>query len=146
MCSYGGLETERQPVSNEVREYIRGGLMGRGLGVSQVRVQCEEGGKLVIAGEPEQPENPWGVTAFKKVGPTLSCPHTVRTRVYTSDCDDVAGCVFGTLGSGHPSAQQHQRSPDFRSGHSPRPVVCPSTNRKPQEWGGKHGGGGTHDS
>lgn len=34
----------------------------------QVRIQCEAGGRLVIAGEPEHPDNPWGVTAFRKVG------------------------------------------------------------------------------
>eukprot|EP00897_Mesotaenium_endlicherianum_P005267 jgi/Mesen1/4769/ME000242S03942 len=38
-----------------------------GLLREEVRVQCEGGGKLVIAGEPEQPDNPWGVTPFKKV-------------------------------------------------------------------------------
>lgn len=38
-----------------------------GLVREEVRVQCEGGGKLIIAGEPEQPENPWGVTAFRKV-------------------------------------------------------------------------------
>lgn len=38
-----------------------------GLLREEVRIQCEGGGRLVIAGEPEQPENPWGVTAFRKV-------------------------------------------------------------------------------
>ncbi|CAI5963181.1 unnamed protein product [Closterium sp. NIES-64] len=38
-----------------------------GLLREEVRVQCEPAGKLVIAGEPEQPDNPWGVTPFKKV-------------------------------------------------------------------------------
>ncbi|KAJ7523191.1 hypothetical protein O6H91_18G041100 [Diphasiastrum complanatum] len=38
-----------------------------GLLREEVRIQCEAGGRLVIAGEPEQPENPWGVTAFRKV-------------------------------------------------------------------------------
>lgn len=33
----------------------------------QVRIQCEPGGRLVIAGMPEDPENPWGVTPFRKV-------------------------------------------------------------------------------
>lgn len=34
---------------------------------SQVRVQSDPAGRLVISGEPEHPDNPWGVTAFKKV-------------------------------------------------------------------------------
>eukprot|EP00246_Nothoceros_aenigmaticus_P016114 TRINITY_DN7085_c0_g1_i1.p1 TRINITY_DN7085_c0_g1~~TRINITY_DN7085_c0_g1_i1.p1 ORF type:complete len:392 (+),score=79.23 TRINITY_DN7085_c0_g1_i1:282-1457(+) len=38
-----------------------------GLVREEVRIQCEAGGRLVIAGEPEHPDNPWGVTAFRKV-------------------------------------------------------------------------------
>lgn len=34
---------------------------------SQVRVQSDPAGRLVISGEPEHPDNPWGVTPFKKV-------------------------------------------------------------------------------
>lgn len=37
------------------------------LAFTQVRIQCEEGGRVVICGSPEQPNNPWGVTAFRKV-------------------------------------------------------------------------------
>lgn len=33
----------------------------------QVRVQSDPAGRLVISGDPEQPDNPWGVTSFKKV-------------------------------------------------------------------------------
>lgn len=33
----------------------------------QVRVQSDPAGRLVITGQPEQPDNPWGITAFKKV-------------------------------------------------------------------------------
>ncbi|KAF5195872.1 At-rich interactive domain-containing protein [Thalictrum thalictroides] len=32
-----------------------------------VRVQSDPAGRLVISGEPEQPDNPWGVTPFQKV-------------------------------------------------------------------------------
>jgi hypothetical protein len=32
-----------------------------------VRVQSDPAGRLVISGEPEHPDNPWGVTPFKKV-------------------------------------------------------------------------------
>jgi hypothetical protein len=33
----------------------------------QVHVQSDPAGRLVITGDPEQPDNPWGVTPFKKV-------------------------------------------------------------------------------
>lgn len=33
----------------------------------QVRVQSDPAGRLVITGQPEQLDNPWGITAFKKV-------------------------------------------------------------------------------
>lgn len=33
----------------------------------QVRVQSDPEGRLVITGQPEQRDNPWGITAFKKV-------------------------------------------------------------------------------
>lgn len=36
----------------------------------QVRVQSDPAGRLVITGQPEQPDNPWGITAFKKVSKT----------------------------------------------------------------------------
>lgn len=34
---------------------------------TQVRVQSDPAGRLVITGQPEQLENPWGITPFKKV-------------------------------------------------------------------------------
>jgi hypothetical protein len=34
---------------------------------AQVRVQSDPAGRLVISGEPEHADNPWGVTPFKKV-------------------------------------------------------------------------------
>lgn len=42
----------------------------------QVRVQSDPAGRLVISGEPEHPDNPWGVTPFKKV---LTLLHSIRT-------------------------------------------------------------------
>jgi hypothetical protein len=33
----------------------------------QVHVQSDPAGRLVIIGDPEQPDNPWGITPFKKV-------------------------------------------------------------------------------
>ncbi|MCL7027043.1 hypothetical protein MKW94_023981 [Papaver nudicaule] len=38
-----------------------------GLLREEVRVQSDPAGRLVISGDPEQAENPWGVTPFKKV-------------------------------------------------------------------------------
>lgn len=37
----------------------------------QVRVQSDPEGRLVITGQPEQRDNPWGITAFQKVNPSL---------------------------------------------------------------------------
>lgn len=37
--------------------------------VPQVRVQSDPAGRVVITGQPEQADNPWGITAFKKVLP-----------------------------------------------------------------------------
>ncbi|XP_010537246.1 PREDICTED: AT-rich interactive domain-containing protein 5-like isoform X2 [Tarenaya hassleriana] len=38
-----------------------------GLLREEVRVQSDPAGKLVITGQPEQLENPWGITSFKKI-------------------------------------------------------------------------------
>ncbi|KAG6491270.1 AT-rich interactive domain-containing protein 5-like [Zingiber officinale] len=38
-----------------------------GLLREEVHVQSDPAGRLVVSGEPEQPDNPWGVTPFKKV-------------------------------------------------------------------------------
>ncbi|MCL7044422.1 hypothetical protein MKW94_019032 [Papaver nudicaule] len=38
-----------------------------GLLREEVRVQSDPSGRVVISGQPEEPDNPWGVTAFKKV-------------------------------------------------------------------------------
>ncbi|XP_020584911.1 AT-rich interactive domain-containing protein 6-like [Phalaenopsis equestris] len=38
-----------------------------GLLREEVHVQSDPAGRLIISGEPEQADNPWGVTAFKKV-------------------------------------------------------------------------------
>lgn len=34
---------------------------------TQVRVQSDPAGRLVITGQPEQLDNPWGITPFQKV-------------------------------------------------------------------------------
>ncbi|XP_057489966.1 AT-rich interactive domain-containing protein 5-like [Actinidia eriantha] len=38
-----------------------------GLLREEVRVQSDPAGRLIITGQPEQADNPWGITAFKKV-------------------------------------------------------------------------------
>ncbi|KAL1533402.1 AT-rich interactive domain-containing protein 5 [Salvia divinorum] len=38
-----------------------------GLLREEVRVQSDPAGRLVITGQPEQADNPWGITSFKKV-------------------------------------------------------------------------------
>jgi hypothetical protein len=41
---------------------------------NQVRVQSDPAGRVVISGEPEHEDNPWGVAPFKKVVvPFLFC-------------------------------------------------------------------------
>jgi HSP20 family molecular chaperone IbpA len=48
-----------------------------GLLREEVRVQCDPAGRLVISGDPEQPDNPWGVTPFKKV---ISLPSRIDSH------------------------------------------------------------------
>ncbi|XP_042494011.1 AT-rich interactive domain-containing protein 6 isoform X2 [Macadamia integrifolia] len=54
-----------------------------GLLREEVRVQSDPAGRLVISGEPEQPDNPWGVTPFKKVVslPSRIDPHQTSAVV-----------------------------------------------------------------
>ncbi|KAK4401295.1 AT-rich interactive domain-containing protein 3 [Sesamum angolense] len=49
----------------------------------KVRVQSDPAGRLVISGQPEQQDNPWGVTPFKKVVslPTRIDPHQTSAVV-----------------------------------------------------------------
>ncbi|KOM32111.1 hypothetical protein LR48_Vigan01g166700 [Vigna angularis] len=48
-----------------------------GLLREEVRVQSDPAGRLVISGEPEHSDNPWGVTPFKKV---VSLPSRIDTH------------------------------------------------------------------
>ncbi|CAI5534895.1 unnamed protein product [Closterium sp. Naga37s-1] len=64
---YKNLPTSLHPVSPQKFLQVRVQCEPAG---KLVRVQCEPAGKLVIAGEPEQPDNPWGVTPFKKTADT----------------------------------------------------------------------------
>ncbi|KAL9249815.1 AT-rich interactive domain-containing protein [Drosera capensis] len=54
-----------------------------GLLREEVRVQSDPVGRLVITGEPEHPDNPWGVTPFKKVVslPSRIDPHQTSAVV-----------------------------------------------------------------
>ncbi|KAF6174194.1 hypothetical protein GIB67_033726 [Kingdonia uniflora] len=54
-----------------------------GLLREEVRVQSDPAGRLVITGDPEQPDNPWGVTPFKKVVtlPSRIDPHQTSAVV-----------------------------------------------------------------
>ncbi|KAM1062402.1 hypothetical protein ACFX14_026637 [Malus domestica] len=54
-----------------------------GLLREEVRVQSDPAGRLVITGEPEHPDNPWGVTAFKKAVtlPSRIDPHQTSAVV-----------------------------------------------------------------
>ncbi|KAJ9172525.1 hypothetical protein P3X46_015755 [Hevea brasiliensis] len=54
-----------------------------GLLREEVRVQSDPAGRLVISGEPEHPDNPWGVTPFRKVVslPSRIDPHQTSAVV-----------------------------------------------------------------
>ncbi|GMH23995.1 hypothetical protein Nepgr_025838 [Nepenthes gracilis] len=54
-----------------------------GLLREEVHVQSDPAGRLVITGEPENPDNPWGVTPFKKVVslPSRIDPHQTSAVV-----------------------------------------------------------------
>ncbi|BAT99845.1 AT-rich interactive domain-containing protein [Vigna angularis] len=54
-----------------------------GLLREEVRVQSDPAGRLVISGEPEHPNNPWGVTPFRKVVslPSRIDPHQTSAVV-----------------------------------------------------------------
>ncbi|KAE9606943.1 hypothetical protein Lal_00026230 [Lupinus albus] len=54
-----------------------------GLLREEVHVQSDPAGRLVISGEPEKPDNPWGVTPFKKVVslPSRIDPHQTSAVV-----------------------------------------------------------------
>ncbi|KAL1535192.1 AT-rich interactive domain-containing protein 3-like [Salvia divinorum] len=61
-----------------------------GLLREEVRVQSDPAGRLVITGQPEQVDNPWGITPFKKV---ISLPARIQP-VQTSAVISLHGCLF----------------------------------------------------
>ncbi|KAJ4829955.1 AT-rich interactive domain-containing protein 3 [Turnera subulata] len=71
------INVQRTKDSYEVYALVPGLLR------EEVRVQSDPAGRLVISGEPEHPENPWGVTAFKKVVslPSRIDPHQTSAVV-----------------------------------------------------------------
>ncbi|AQK54738.1 DNA-binding protein [Zea mays] len=69
-----------------------------GLLREEVHVQSDPAGRLVITGDPEQPDNPWGITPFKKVVnlPSRIDPHQ------TSAVVTLHGQLFVRAPFGHP--------------------------------------------
>ncbi|PRQ47161.1 putative transcription factor & chromatin remodeling ARID family [Rosa chinensis] len=61
-----------------------------GLLREEVRVQTDPAGRLVISGEPEHPDNPWGVTPFKKA---VSLPSRIDPH-HTSAVVTLHGQLF----------------------------------------------------
>ncbi|KAJ8540804.1 hypothetical protein K7X08_001620 [Anisodus acutangulus] len=61
-----------------------------GLLREEVRVQSDPAGRLVITGQPEQLDNPWGITAFKKV---VSLPARIDP-LHTSAVVSLHGRLF----------------------------------------------------
>ncbi|XP_065856150.1 AT-rich interactive domain-containing protein 6-like isoform X1 [Euphorbia lathyris] len=61
-----------------------------GLLREEVRVQSDPAGRLVISGEPDHPDNPWGVTPFKKV---VSLPSRIDPH-HTSAVVTLHGQLF----------------------------------------------------
>ncbi|XP_057776526.1 AT-rich interactive domain-containing protein 3 [Salvia miltiorrhiza] len=61
-----------------------------GLLREEVRVQSDPAGRLVITGQPEQVDNPWGITPFKKV---ISLPARIQP-VQTSAVVSLHGRLF----------------------------------------------------
>ncbi|KAJ0489244.1 putative transcription factor & chromatin remodeling ARID family [Helianthus annuus] len=55
-----------------------------GLLREEVRVQSDPAGRVVITGQPEQPDNPWGITPFKKVISLPSRIDPLRTSAVVS--------------------------------------------------------------
>ncbi|CAI9758057.1 unnamed protein product [Fraxinus pennsylvanica] len=61
-----------------------------GLLREEVRVQSDPVGRIVITGHPEEPDNPWGVTPFRKV---VSLPARIDP-VHTSAVVSLHGRLF----------------------------------------------------
>ncbi|KAJ0538092.1 putative alpha crystallin/Hsp20 domain, HSP20-like chaperone [Helianthus annuus] len=55
-----------------------------GLLREEVRVQSDPAGRVVITGQPEQLDNPWGISAFKKVISLPSRIDPLRTSAIVS--------------------------------------------------------------
>lgn len=88
----------------------------------QVRVQSDPAGRLIISGEPEQLDNPWGVTPFKKV--SLFCFEICSFVSFHFLL--VSLCKLGLFALGDYIAFTHRPASNISSGHSSRSVVCPS--------------------
>ncbi|KAK1619194.1 hypothetical protein QYE76_024711 [Lolium multiflorum] len=69
-----------------------------GLLREEVHVQSDPAGRLVITGDPDQPDNPWGITAFKKV---INLPLRIDPH-QTSAVVTLHGQLFVRAPFGHP--------------------------------------------
>uniref|UniRef100_M8BYI7 SHSP domain-containing protein n=1 Tax=Aegilops tauschii TaxID=37682 RepID=M8BYI7_AEGTA len=87
-----------------------------GLLREEVHVQSDPAGRLIVTGEPEQLDNPWGVTPFKKAEDTV-----LQADVWCFDrwqrcCDgnqDASGVSDGMHGTGEPATAMLQaRNPE----------------------------------
>ncbi|KAL5557377.1 hypothetical protein UlMin_039613 [Ulmus minor] len=79
----------------KTKDYYEVFALVPGLLREEVRVQSDPAGRLVISGDPEHPDNPWGVTPFKKVVslPTRIDPHQT-TAVVTLHGQLYVRCPF----------------------------------------------------
>ncbi|EFJ16229.1 hypothetical protein SELMODRAFT_445202 [Selaginella moellendorffii] len=89
---------------HQTRECFEVYALVPGLLREEVRIQCEAGGRLVIAGEPEQPDNPWGVTAFRKV---INLPLKIDAH-QTSAVVTLHGQLFIRVPFAQSSSEQQQ--------------------------------------
>ncbi|KQK01010.1 AT-rich interactive domain-containing protein 5 [Brachypodium distachyon] len=69
-----------------------------GLLREEVHVQSDPAGRLVITGDPDQPDNPWGITPFKKV---INLPLRIDPH-QTSAVVTLHGQLFVRAPFGHP--------------------------------------------
>ncbi|KAG9154247.1 hypothetical protein Leryth_000702 [Lithospermum erythrorhizon] len=67
LCSISVHNLTRLMVFCEQKDGFEVYALVPGLLHEEVRVQSDPAGRLVITGQPYQPDNPWGITPFKKV-------------------------------------------------------------------------------
>lgn len=113
---------ESQPY---LRFYVQHNIFwtsSRPFGWNQVHVQSDPAGRLVISGEPEQPDNPWGVTPFKKVVPISHLWRGKNNQVVISQSCLLTKLVY----AGRHLAITHWSASNISCCHSSRPAFCSS--------------------